>query len=112
MFLRRHAIHCGIGVEVIRPEPHNDELLNPVYIYQSCIVTAGIAAFLLPFITKYWNLIAFTVVYGLSDGAFITVKNLILLTVVDNKRTTRAAYCMHNLVYSFSAAASGPVAGE
>ena len=89
----------------------NNKRVNPVYVYQSCMVTAGVAAFLLPFTTKYWNLIVFSVVYGLSDGVFITIKCLILLTVVDSKRTT-AAFCIHNVVYSFSAAAGGPVAGE
>ena len=42
---------------------------------------------------------------------FITIKCIILLTVVDSKRTT-AAFCIHNVVYSFSAAAGGPVAGK
>ena len=89
----------------------NSKRVNPVYIYQSCMLTASVASFLLPFTTKYWNLIAFSVIYGLSDGVFITIKCLILLTVVDSKRTT-AAFCIHNVVYSFSAAAGGPVAGK
>ena len=89
----------------------NSKRVNPVYIYQSCMLTASVASFLLPFTTKYWSLIAFSVIYGLSDGAFITIKCLILLTVVDSKRTT-AAFCIHNVVYSFSAAAGGPVAGK
>ena len=75
------------------------------------MVTAGVAAFLLPFTRKYWNLIIFSVIYGLSDGVFITSQCFILLTVVDSKRTT-AAFCINNVVYSFSAAAGGPVAGE
>jgi len=75
------------------------------------MVTAGLAAFILPFTTKYWSLIAFSVIYGLSDGVFITTQCYILLTVVDSKRTT-AAFCINNLLYSFSAAAGGPIAGE
>ena len=75
------------------------------------MVTAGLAAFMLPLTAKYWNLIAFSVIYGLSDGVFITTQNFILLTCVDNKRTT-AAFCINNVIYSFSAAAGGPVAGE
>ena len=66
---------------------------------------------MLPFTTKYWSLIVFSVIYGFSDGIFITSQCIILLTVVDSKRTT-AAFCINNLLYSFSAAASGPVAGE
>ena len=89
----------------------NNKRVNPVYVYQSCMVTAGIAAFMLPFTTNYWSLIVFSVIYGLSDGVFITSENFFLLTVVDSKRTT-AAFCITNMVYSLSAAAGGPVAGE
>jgi len=87
----------------------SNKRVNPVHIYQSCLVSASLAAFMLPFTTKYWNLIAFSVIYGLSDGVFVTTQNFILLTVVDSKRTT-AAFCINNLVYSFSGAAGGPVA--
>ena len=89
----------------------NDKRVNPVYVYQSCMVTAGLAAFMLPFTTKYWILIAFSVIYGLSDGVFITSHNFFLLTVVDSKRTT-AAFCITSMIYSLSAAAGGPAAGE
>jgi len=89
----------------------NNKRVNPVYVYQSCLVTAGLAAFMLPFTTKYWSLIVFSVIYGLSDGIYITTQNFILLTVVDSKRTT-ASFCINNVLYSFSAAAGGPVAGE
>ena len=82
-----------------------------MYVYQSCMVTAGLAAFMLPFTTQYWSLIAFSFIYGFSDGIFITSQCFILLTVVDSKRTT-AAFCINNLLYSFSAAAGGPIAGE
>ena len=82
-----------------------------MYVYQSCLVTAGLAAFMLPFTTKYWSLIVFSVIYGLSDGIYITTQNFILLTVVDSKRTT-ASFCINNVLYSFSAAAGGPVTGE
>ena len=82
-----------------------------MYVYQSCMITAGLAAFMLPFTTKYWSLIVFSVIYGLSDGVFITTQNFFLLTVVDSKRTT-AAFCINNVVYSLSAATGGPVAGE
>ena len=75
------------------------------------MVTARLAAFMLPFTTKYWSLISFSVIYGLSDGIFVTTQIFILLTAVDSKRTT-AAFCINNVVYSFSAAAGGPVAGE
>ena len=107
-------IFIGLASCVARPMTGrlcNNKRVNPVYVYQSCMVTACLAAFMLPFTTKYWSLIVFSVIYGLSDGVFITSQNFFLLTVVDNKRTT-AAFCITNMVYSLSAAAGGPVAGE
>ena len=89
----------------------NNKRVNPVYVYQSCMVTASLAAFMLPFTTKYWSLIVFSVIYGMSDGVFITSQCFILLTVVDSKRTT-AAFCIYNVLSSFPSAAGGPVAGE
>ena len=88
-----------------------NERVNPVYIYQSGIVAAGLATFMLHFTTEYWILIAFSVVYGLSDGVFATTQCYILLTIVDSKRTT-AAFCIYNVLSSFPSAAGGPVAGE
>ena len=74
-------------------------------------MAAGLAAFMLPFTTEYWILIAFSVIYGLSDGVFAKTQCYILLTTVDSKRTT-AAFCMNNVLSSFPSAAGGPVAGE
>jgi len=37
------------------------ESIQCACIMQSCLVTAGLAAFMLPFTTKYWSLIAFSV---------------------------------------------------
>ena len=82
-----------------------------MYIYQSGIAAAGLATFMLHFTTEYWILIAFSVVYGLSDGVFATTQCYILLTIVYSKRTT-AAFCIYNVLSSFPSAAGGPVAGE
>ena len=82
-----------------------------MYVYQSCMITAGLSAFMLPFTTKHWSLIVFSVIYGLNDGVFVTSECFILLTVVDSKRTT-AAFCINNAFYSLSAAAGEPIAGE
>ena len=89
----------------------NNKRVNPVYVYQSCMITAGLSAFMLPFTTKHWSLIVFSVIYGLSDDVFVTSECFILLTVVDSKRTT-AAFCINNVFYSLSAAAGRPIAGE
>ena len=63
------------------------------------------------FATKYGNLIVFSIVYGFSDGVFIASQCFILLSCVDVKRTT-ASFCINNVLYSFTAAAGGPIAGE
>ena len=110
----RLFIFIGLASCVARPMTGrlcNNKRVNPVYVYQLCMVTAGVAAFMLPFTTKYWSLIVFSVIYGLSDGVFVTSECFILLTVVDSKRTT-AAFCINNVFYSLAAAAGGPVAGE
>ncbi|XP_068682739.1 monocarboxylate transporter 8-like [Montipora foliosa] len=88
----------------------NEKSVNPVYIYQLSMLTACIATFLLPFSTKYWHLIVFSTAYGLSDGIFITTQCYILLSCVDVKRRT-ASFAINNVLYSFSAAAGGPIAG-
>lgn len=82
-----------------------------MYIYQASMLLAGLSTFLLPFAAKYWDLIAFSAVYGLSDGIFITTQCFILLTCVDAKRRT-ASFCINNVLYAMTAAAGGPIAGE
>ena len=56
------------------------------------MLLAWLSAFLLPFATKYGQC-------------------FILLSCVDAKRTT-ASFCINNVLYSFTAAAGGPIAGE
>lgn len=87
----------------------NDKRVNPVYIYQACLVIAALATSILPMAKEYWQIIIFSATFGLSEGVFITTQNFILLTCVDKKRRT-AAFCINNLLYAFTAAAGGPVA--
>ena len=79
--------------------------------HQASMLLASISAFLLQFATKYGYLIIFSAVYGLSDGVFIATQCFILLSCVDAKRTT-ASFCINNVLYSVTAAAGGPIAGE
>ena len=79
--------------------------------HQASMLLASISAFLLQFATKYGYLIIFSAVYGFSDGVFIATQCFILLSCVDAKRTT-ASFCINNVLYSFTAAAGGPIAGE
>ena len=89
----------------------NNKNVNPVFMHQASMLLASISAFLLQFATKYGYLIIFSAVYGFSDGVFIATQNFILLSCVDARRTT-ASYCINNFLYSFTAAAGGPIAGE
>ena len=85
--------------------------MNAVYVYQSSLLLAAICAFLLPFATKYEELITFSGVYGLADGIFITTHGFILLSCVDAQRRT-AAFVMNNVLFALSAAAGGPIIGK
>ncbi|XP_068729970.1 monocarboxylate transporter 8-like [Montipora capricornis] len=88
----------------------NEDKVNAVYVYQSSLLLAAICAFLLPFATKYEELITFSGVYGLADGIFITTHGFILLSCVDAQRRT-AAFVMNNVLFALSAAAGGPIIG-
>ena len=89
----------------------NNENVNPVFMHQASMLLASISAFLLQFVTKYGYLIIFSAVYGFSDGVCIATQNFISLSCVDEKRTT-ASFCINNVIYSFTAASGGPIAGE
>ncbi|XP_022794339.1 monocarboxylate transporter 10-like [Stylophora pistillata] len=84
--------------------------MNPIFVYQSSLFIAGVSVLLLPLATKYWALVVFSCAYGISDGIFITTQCYILLSCVDKERAT-ASFCILNLLYSFSAATGGPIAG-
>ena len=88
-----------------------EKTVNPVYIYQASVLLAALSAFLLPFSAKYWQLIAFSVAYGSSDGVFITTHNYILLSCVDAKRRT-ASFAINHVFYATAATAGGPIAGR
>ena len=89
----------------------NNKKVNPVFVYQTSVLLASLSAFLLPHATTYRYLIGFSVVNGFSNGVFAASLNFILLSCVDSKRTT-AAFCTTNVLYSLTAASSGPIAGE
>ena len=89
----------------------NNKTVNPVYIYQASLLLAALSVFLLPFFTNYWHLIVFSVTYGLSDGAFVTSHNYILLSCVDDKRRT-ASFAITLVFYALAAAAGGPISGR
>lgn len=88
----------------------NASRVNAVFIYQSSLLLASIATFLLPFVTKHWELILYSAVYGFSDGVFITTNGFIVLSCVDANRRT-AAFSINNVLYAITAAAGGPIVG-
>lgn len=88
----------------------NNPKLNPMFVYQSSLFIGGVSVLLLPLATKYWALVVFSCAYGISDGIFITTQCYILLSCVDKERAT-ASFCILNLLYSFSVATGGPIAG-
>ena len=89
----------------------NNPKINPVFVYQSSLFIGGVCVLLLPMATTYWALVAFSSAFGISDGIFITTQCYILLSCVDKERAT-ASFCILNLLYSFSVATGGPIAGE
>ncbi|RMX40740.1 hypothetical protein pdam_00015936 [Pocillopora damicornis] len=89
----------------------NSPTINPVFVYQSSLFMGGVSVLLLPYATKYWALVVFSCAYGTSDGIFISTANYIPLSCVDEKRKT-AAFCIECLLYSFSVATGGPIAGK
>ena len=89
----------------------NNPTINPVFVYQLSLFIGGVSVLLLPYATKYWALVVFSCAYGTSDGIFISTANYILLSCVDEKRKT-AAFYIECLLYSFSVATGGPIAGK
>ena len=89
----------------------NNPTINPVFVYQLSLFIGGVSVLLLPYATKYWALVVFSCAYGASDGIFISTANYILLSCVDEKRKT-AAFYIECLLYSFSVATGGPIAGK
>ena len=89
----------------------NASRVNAVFIYQSSLLLASIATFLLPLVTKHWELILYSAAYGFSDGVFITTNGFIVLSCVDANRRT-AAFSINNVLYAITAAAGGPIVGK
>lgn len=90
---------------------YKNKKVNPVFIHEASLLTLSLCIFLLPFTTNYWYLILFSIVYGFSDGVFITGSLYIPLSCVESKRKT-ASFCTSNFLYSLGAVSGSPIAGE
>ena len=85
--------------------------INPRYVYQLGAFVNGLVICFLPFGRSYASFVALTLVFGLSEGVNISVRNLILLTVVESKRRA-SAFGLANAFISVSIAGGAPLAGE
>lgn len=89
---------------------YKNKKVNPIFIHQASLLTLSLCVCLLPFSTSYWSLILFSIVYGFSDGVFITGSLYIPLSCVESKRKT-ASFCTSNFLYSLGAVSGSPIAG-
>ena len=90
---------------------YKNKKFNPIFIHQASLLTLSLCVFLLPFTTNYWSLILFSIVYGFSDGVFITGSLYIPLSCVESKRKT-ASFCTSSFLYSLGTVSGSPIAGE
>ena len=78
--------------------------------YQTAEFVAGLSMILVTLATSYEAMVIFTVVYGVCDGTFITTKNVLLLTCVEeSKRPASLGWMM--FLCSFFQASGPPIAG-
>ena len=90
---------------------YKNKKVNPIFIHQASLLTLSLCVFLLQFATNYWSLVLFSIVYGFSDGVFITGSLYIPLSCVDSKRKT-ASFSTSCFLYSLGTVSGIPIAGE
>ena len=90
---------------------YKNKRVNPIFIHQASLLTLSLCVFLLRFASNYWSLVLFSIVYGFSDGVFITGSLYIPMSCVDSNRKT-AAFCTSCFFYSLGAVSGSPIAGE
>ena len=102
---------CFIAWKAVAGILYKNKKVNPIFIHQASLLTLSLCVFLLRFASNYWSLVLFSIVYGLSDGVFITGSLYIPMSCVDSKRKT-AAFCTSCFFYSLGAVSGSPIAGE
>ena len=85
--------------------------INIRYVNQLGILVSGISTLLLPLAKNYLFVAFYAVVFGFSDGAFITTQNVILLNIVGPKRRA-AAFGFGCMLCSLALAAGPPFTGK
>ena len=85
--------------------------INIRYVNRLGLAVAGIATLVLPHTRSYVSVARYAVVFGFSDGAFITTQNVILLNIVGPKRRA-AAFGFGCMLCSLALAGGPPLAGE
>ena len=72
--------------------------VNRISLYQAVLFTQGIATTLCPLASKYWALVTYTVIFGLTDGCFGLMLGLGTHDVAGPEMMTRAFGCMSAVV--------------
>lgn len=84
--------------------------LKPQYIYQIALFGNGIATLLLPLAQDYPGMVAYVVVYGACDGAYITMLNVLILSSLDDKRRA-SGFGIETCLASLTTLIGPPLAG-
>ena len=85
--------------------------VNAVYVHQFGDLLVAFMTLALPLLRSYMGIFAFTVVYGIGDGIFVTTMNSLLLSTVDEKRRA-AALGLGSCLLALGVAGGPPLAGK
>ena len=85
--------------------------VNAVYVHQFGDLLVAFMTLALPLLKGYTGIFAFTVVYGIGDGIFVTTRNSLLLFTVDEKRRS-AALGLGSFLLALGVAGGPPLAGK
>ena len=85
--------------------------VNAVYVHQFGDLLVAFMTLALPLLRSYMGIFAFTVVYGIGDGIFVTTMNSLLLFTVDEKRRA-AALGLGSCLLALGVAGGPPLAGK
>jgi len=84
--------------------------LDNLYILQGVLLLNGVLTMLLTLAQKYEALVAYSVVFGLSDGIMASVFNILILTCVDPS-IAASSFGYFLLIASTTSLAGPPIAG-
>lgn len=85
--------------------------VNAIYVHQFGDLLVGFMTLALPLLRSYAGILAFSVVYGIGDGIFVTTMNSLLLFTVDEKQRA-AALGLGSCLIALSVGGGPPLAGK